>query len=506
MAALEITIDPRRALPITSHRSLITIFMPRDHIHFVTGRLAEHALKSVVAPLAADVGFDYTVEVLPITVAALMSPEWIAKHWHVPSNATRVIVPGYCEGDMAPLTANPVAPVERGPRDLRQLHAYFKRQPPPSDYGAWDIQIIAEINHCPRLALDEILRQAALLARDGADFIDVGCDPGGAWSGVADVVRALRGEGYRVSIDSLNPTEIAPAVKAGAELVLSVNSTNREAALDWGVEVIVTPDVPATLEGLDETVDFLARHGVPLRIDPILEPIGFGFAASLGRYLEIRRRYPDAEMMMGIGNLTELTDVDSAGVNAVLLGFCQELGIRSVLTTQVINWARTSVAECDVARRMMHHAVNHRVLPKHLDSRLVMLRDAEVIETPVAYISELATQVRDQNYRIYAADDEVHLVGAGLHLHAADPFVVMEQLRRSGPGGGLPKNLDPSHAFYLGYEMCKALTALTLGKTYRQDEALDWGLATRAEERHYLKRPLAKAKPNESPDDAKEAK
>ena len=107
--------------------------MPRDHIHFVTGRLAEHALKSVVAPLATDVGFDYTVEVMPITVAALMSPEWIAKHWHVPAAATRVIVPGYCEGDMTPLTAGSPAPVERGPRDLRQLHAYFKRQPPPSD-------------------------------------------------------------------------------------------------------------------------------------------------------------------------------------------------------------------------------------------------------------------------------------------------------------------------------------------------------------------------------------
>ncbi|HBB75748.1 MAG TPA: dihydropteroate synthase, partial [Planctomycetaceae bacterium] len=48
------------------------------------------------------------------------------------------------------------------------------------------------------------------------------------------------------------------------------------------------------------------------RLDPVLEPIGFGFAASLGRYLEVRRRHPAAEMMMGIGNLTELTDVDSA--------------------------------------------------------------------------------------------------------------------------------------------------------------------------------------------------
>jgi hypothetical protein len=142
---------------------------------------------------------------------------------------------------------------------------------------------------------------------------------------------------------------------------------------------------------------------------------------------------------------------------------------------------------------VMHHAINHRVLPKHLDSRLVMLRDAEMLETPAAAIAELAAHVRDNNYRIYAADGEVHLVGAGLHLHDADPFVVMEQLRHAGPNGGLPKNLDPGHAFYLGYEMCKALTALTLGKTYRQDEALDWGLATRAETRHYLKRPSASA-------------
>ncbi len=85
----------------------------------------------------------------------------------------------------------------------------------------------------------------------------------------------------------------------------------------------------------------------------------------------------------------------------------------------------------------------------------------------------------------------MHLVGAGLHLHDRDPFVVMEQLRRAGPDDGLPKNLDPGHAFYLGYEMCKAATALTLGKTYRQDEALDWGFATQPESRHYLKRSRA---------------
>jgi dihydropteroate synthase-like protein len=461
--------------------------MPREHIHFVTGRLAAPALEAVVAPLAAEAGFDYSIDVLPITVAALMTPPWIARHWKVPAAASRAVVPGYCEGDLSPLATTTAAFVERGPRDLRRLPQHFQREAPAADYGQWDIEIIAEINHCPRLSVAEICRQAEALARDGADVIDVGCEPGDAWSGVGDAVRALCDAGRRVSIDSLNLQEIAAAAAAGAELVLSVNSSNRDAAADWGVEVVATPDVPATMEGLDDTLSRLQRDNVPFRIDPILEPISFGFAASLGRYLDVRRRFPAAEMMMGVGNLTELTDVDSAGVNALLLGFCQELGIRSILTTEVINWARTSVRECDAGRQLMYHAVNRRVLPKHLDPRLLMLRDAEVLEPSTAELDRLAAEIRDRNYRVFTSGEQVHIVGAGLHLADADPFTLMDELRQSGPDGSLPRNLDAGHAFYLGYEMCKAATALTLGKNYTQDEALDWGLATRPERRRHLR-------------------
>lgn len=470
--------------------------MPTDHIHFVTGRLAQRSLEKLVPKLASELNFSYSIDVLPITVAALMTPAWIAKHWKVPATTTRVILPGYCEGDLSPLQDAVESPIDIGPRDLRQLPRFFSKAPEPAAYGDYDIEIIAEINHCPKLELDEILEQAAQMSEDGADLIDVGCIPGETWPGVAETVQALKAAGHRVSIDSLNPDEISAAVEAGAELVLSVNSSNREAAADWGTEVVAIPDDPSNLEQLDETVDFLAKAGVPLRIDPILEPISFGFAKSLGRYLEVRKRYPDAEMMMGIGNLSELTDVDSAGVNTLLLGFCQEQGIRSVLTTQVINWAQSSVRECDLARRLMYHAVGQQMLPKHVEPQLLMLRDEEIIERPADEIAQLAQQIRDHNYRIFASDGEVHLVSNDLHLHHADPFVIMEKLRSAGPEGGLPKNLDAGHAFYLGYEMCKALTALTLGKTYRQDEALDWGLATRAEDRHYLK-PKRKGKRND---------
>ncbi|HEX3871966.1 MAG TPA: DUF6513 domain-containing protein [Pirellulales bacterium] len=468
----------------------------REHWHFVTGRLAEHALRGVVKNLAAGAAWDYSIDVLGITVAALMTPEWIARKLRVPAEATRILVPGYCQGDLSPIAEITALPVERGPKDLRDLPEFFGRKK-VTDYGTFDIQILAEINHAPQLSLDTILAEAARFKAAGADVIDLGCNPGDAWSGVGEAVRALKDAGHRVSIDSLNPAEIAPAVRAGAELVLSVNSSNRDAALDWGCEVVAIPDVPENLEGLDETVDFLAKGGVRLRIDAILEPIGFGFARSLGRYLTVRDRYPDAEMMMGIGNLTELTDADSAAINVLLIGFCQELGIRSVLTTEVIGWARSSVRECDLARRLMYHAIKHRSLPKHVEPRLVMLRDARIHERGEEELERLARDIKDPNYRLFAEGGKLHLVTSGLHLSAIDPFDLFELLMRRDAD-----RIDASHAFYLGYELAKATTALTLGKDYRQDQALDWGYLTKPEISHRQTKMRSETSDRSPPDES----
>src|SRR3712207_9458005 len=52
------------------------------------------------------------------------------------------------------------------------------------------------------------------------------------------------------------------------------------------------------------------------------------------------------------------------------------------------------------------------------------------------------------------------------------PFELFDQFSAAGSG------IDPAHAFYLGYELAKAVTALTLGKQYTQDEALHWGFLT----------------------------
>lgn len=454
--------------------------MSLPRLLFVTGKLAEPALRRTLAEIGPVAGFQPEVAVLPITVVALAPTPWIARHLSIPSDSTfeKAILPGLVIGELQPVVERLGCPVERGPEDLRDLPEMFgQKRKRPVDYGKYDIAILAEINHAPRLTLAAILDQARALRAAGADLIDIGCDPGPTWAGVGETVLALRGEGFRVSIDSFNVAEVEAALAAGAELVLSVNSTNVHAACDWGCEVVLIPDDLATMSGLEKGAQQLAAWNIPFRIDPVLEPIGLGFAASLGRYLEVRRRFPDAEMMMGIGNLTELTDVDSAGINVLLLGFCQELGIRSILTTQVATWCQSCVRELDLARRLVYHAHTSRVPPKRLEPDLLMLRDQKLRRHGEEALRELEERITDRNYRLFAEDGLIHVLNAAGRLAGADPFALFRQMHER-------QAIDPEHAFYLGYEIAKAVTALTLGKNYTQDQALRWGLLTREEKPH----------------------
>jgi hypothetical protein len=64
-----------------------------------------------------------------------------------------------------------------------------------------------------------------------------------------------------------------------------------------------------------------------------------------------------------------------------------------------------------------------------------------------------------------------------MFLQRSDPFDLFKEMQER-------EKIDPSHAFYLGYEMAKAVTAITLGKNYVQDQALRWGFLTVPEKNH----------------------
>ena len=436
---------------------------------FVTGKLAEPALRRVLADLRPAV--EPEVAVLRITVAALMTTPWIARMLEVPPGVDLVLIPGLCEGDIELLRERYRVRVERGPKDLRDIPHYFGREAAAPDYGAHRIEILAEINNAPRLPREAVRAAAEYFRDSGADVIDIGCTPGAAFPALGDVVRELRGAGFRCSIDSFEPAEISTAVEAGAELVLSINRSNLETArglAGTGVRVVVIPDFGEGLDTLERNIESLEGWGVPYLVDPIIEPIGFGFMASLERYAEVHRRHPEAGLMMGIGNITELTSADSTGVNALLIAICEEVGVRAVLTTEVIPWARGAVREIDVARRLMHHAVTHRTLPKGVDDRLLTVKDSRILEYGEAELRELHAAVTDPNFRIFTDRDTITVFNHELFVRGTD---IQEIFSRLGVD-------EATHAFYLGRELMKAKLAITLGKTYRQEGSLAWGYLT----------------------------
>ena len=420
-------------------------------------------------PFATDVA------VMRITVAALMTTEWIARLLEVPPGTDLIMIPGLCEGDVGALSAKTGVRVEKGPKDLREIPQHFGRASAAREYGAWDIEILAEINNAPRLAREAIRAEAEYVRASGADVIDIGCTPGLAFPNLREVVRDLVSAGMRVSIDTFDMLEIRDAVDAGAELVLSVNSTNIDVARDLvgsGARVVVVPDLGAALDTLDPSINTLEAWGVPYLLDPILEPIGIGFTASLERYAETRRRYPDAEMLMGVGNLTELTAADSTGVNAMLIAVCQELGIRSVLTTEVIPWAKGSVREIDVARQLMHYAVTHKTIPKGVDDRLVTVKDPVVLTYTEEELRALQAQITDPNFRIFADHTAITVLNNERFVRGTNIQEIFDELDVD----------EPTHAFYLGKELARASLAVTLGKTYRQEGSLSWGYLTPPDE------------------------
>lgn len=435
-----------------------------EHILFLTGKLAEKQLHRILEEIAPE--FEYTVHQLGLTVAALMTADMIRRRLKNHFGATRVLVPGRCRGDLDQLSAEMGIPFERGPEELRDLPEYFGKQARKPDLSRYDLRIFAEITEAPRMDLDAIVRQARDYRKNGADIIDIGCLPATPFPHLEATVQALKSEGFQTSVDSLDNEDLIRGGRAGVDFLLSLDEKSLWIADQVAATPILIPASHGDLDSLSRAINSLHAKKRECIVDPILDPIHFGFADSLVRYHEIRRRHPDIEIMMGIGNLTELTHADTIGINAILLGLCSELGIRNILATQVSKHARTAVREADLARRILFAARELNALPKHIDDGLMALHDRSPFPYSGAEIEELARLIHDPSYRIQISSDGLHIFNRDGFHSATDPFDLYPKL-------GVEK--DGGHAFYLGVELARAQVAWQLGKRYAQDERLHWG-------------------------------
>ncbi|MGY2047372.1 DUF6513 domain-containing protein [Methylobacterium sp. JK268] len=438
-----------------------------ERIVFVTGRLARPRLETIVAALPPE-RFAATIADAGVKVAALMTEEIIRRRVSVPEGSDRIVLPGRCRADTAVLAAHFGVPVERGPDEIVDLPAFLGLAGRKPDLSRHDLRIFSEIVDASKLTPGQILARAQDLARRGADVIDLGGLPDTPFPHLEETVRLLKGAGLRVSVDSFDRDEIARGARAGADFLLSLNEETLDLAFETDAVPVLVPVRPDDLESLDRAIARMREAGKPFLADPILEPIHFGFAASIVRYHETRRRHPDIEMMMGTGNLTELTEADSLGVTALLVGLCSELAIRNVLIVQVSNHTRRTVEEHDAARRVMYAARADGALPKGYGRQLLSLHDKRPYTQTPEEIAALAAEVRDPNYRVAVAEDGVHVYNRAIHEVGTDAMAFFPALDVAEDGG---------HAFYLGGELTKAELAWRLGKRYVQDEPLDWGCA-----------------------------
>lgn len=456
---------------------------PDGRTLFVTGHLAAPALRVVAEEL--DLPGGHLVAEMKITVAALMTTTWVARRLEVPADVRRIVVAGLVQGDLAPIEelAGRGVEVLRGPVDVQEIPAWYGRARVRAEMGPKDVRVFAEINGVPHLTSEQVLDRADRYRADGADVVDLGLSLDRSWleEGPA-VIAALRERGHVLSIDTLDPEHVRMGDAAGVDYVLSLRGESVELARELRCTPVLIPHDPEDLDALDRDVARIAalreeaaaagridpaRDGrPPFYVDPILPPLMQGFAPALGRYLEVRRRHPDVEILMGTGNVTELAEADTTGMSAVLLGFAQEVGIRAVLTTEVVGWARGVVRETVRAAQIMHVAQRAARPPKHLDDGLVTLNDERVRTPPEAELRAMQEQVTDPNVRLYADEDALYAFTGDRFVKGDDLFEVFDALEID----------DPTHAFYLGKELMKATIARGLGKQYRQEGPLHWGV------------------------------
>ncbi|MFG1242166.1 DUF6513 domain-containing protein [Xanthobacter sp. V7C-4] len=452
-----------------------------ERVALVTGSLAEPRIRRIAEEIA-DEALDPVVVNVGVKVAALMTAEIVERRLKLPERIDRVLMPGRFRGDLDRLATRFGLPFARGPEEAADIPAYFGRgRGGAVNLDRQDVLLFAEIVDATRLSIDELLTRARVLRGEGADVIDLGALPDNPFPHLEDAIAALKADGFRVSVDSFDPQELARGTRAGADYLLSLNEHTLAIAEEGPAVPVLVPAQAGDLASLIRAVELCEARGRPFLADPILDPIHLGFTASLLRYAELRRLKPDIPILMGIGNVTELTDADTTGMNALLMGIISELRLNAVLAVQVSPHCRTAIREFDRARREFFAAREAGALPQGFGGGLMALRDRRPFTTTPEEVDRLAGTVADRNFRIEVTDRGIHAYNRDGHHVARDPFDLFPHLKVEDDG---------AHAFYLGVETARAEIALKLGKRYTQDEPLKWGVvgetSASAEDAHRL--------------------
>lgn len=494
-------------------------------ILIATGRLAENTVRKAV-------GKKVDILVVDIDIAAFITPRKLLKTVLSEKPAGKydlVLVPGLVSGDFSGVEEELGCKVRLGPKhayDLgfvlpfakivdfsgttpacelladvrREMALDLLRKSEEKAYpllnlgkvklgGEARMKVMGEIVGATELEPGPLKEKIESFVARGADIIDLGASlntgPGQVKKTVT-LARALcrKGGGIPISIDTLDPALIREGVEAGVDLVLSLNGSNLEAAgpavAKAGVSVVLIPDDGESLESLIKNIEAAKRLGIKKIIaDPVLDPVGHGIAGSIVRYHEFHRLYPEIPVFFGAGNVTELLDVDTIGVNALLCGIGAEVGASILFTPEFSNKAQGSIQELKTASGMMLLSRTRESSPKDLG--LDLLRIKEKRRRPDKVLPEKTIRAKAaKNWRT----DPAGPIRIGIvpdRIKGNGGLIVAEHENAVVTGEKAGEVMDTllemklisrlDHAAYIGRELEKAELALHFSRSYAQDDA-----------------------------------
>ncbi|HLB70501.1 MAG TPA: dihydropteroate synthase-like protein [Candidatus Methanoperedens sp.] len=485
----------------------------------VTGRLAENAVKRSVQDQAE-------ILVLDIEVASFVTPALLRRS--LPDKKyDLVLIPGLASGDFLGLEKEINAQIRLGPKhavDLGHVLSFagetdFSTKVPACEAlaekrhssafertaeleksseaslflkgiklgGNSRMKVMAEIVDAGHLSRKELADRIFYFSNKGADIIDLGMSMDTEESEVRSSVEIARSlTGLPISIDTLDPDLINAALDAGVDMVLSLDSENipavKENMIRNSAAAVVIPDCVEDIESLFDNIEKARNHGINTIIaDPVIEPIGHGMVESINRYYEFRKRESTMPLFFGAGNVTELIDADSTGINAMLAGISMELEASIIFTPEYSDKAHDSVFELRTASMMMQLAKERGSSPKDLGINLLAAKEKrrrEFGKVPEVHIRAKSNETWHLDpagcFRIELTDDEIkdgRLFSGKIVARNDDTSIVgtsAKEILDTIIKLGFVSRLD--HAAYLGRELMKAELALRFRRSYSQDD------------------------------------
>ncbi len=330
--------------------------------------------------------------------------------------------------------------------------------------GTSRMKVLAEIMDAHRR--DDIRGDVERFFVSGADIVDLGFGFDATPSDVKRVFERVEDIDRPLAVDTQDPALIRAGL-GRADLVLSLQSTNipvvgKEVAQAGAVAVVV-PDN----QSLAHNISVAKKAGIRCIIaDPLLQPAGSGLVVSLKRFKKLT--YP---LFFGAGNVVELFDADSIGMNAVLAGIAMELGASVIFSSEHSDKTQGSVREMRRATEMMA-LTRDRPYPKDLGIDLLTLKEKRCRrEPPLEYETIIpAKPLPDEiecdpkgNFRIGIEGDTIVAVINGRAVRGTRWQDIFYTIVKTGDVTLL------DHAAYLGRELYKAELAIRYGRSFEQD-------------------------------------